>query len=82
VGQERGAVALALSPDQRLLYTGHSREGKVGVIDVPSLTPVGELVTGGRPGQIAFDGAGHVIITNEAGWIDMLPLGRTEVAAA
>lgn len=82
VGEERGAVALALSPDQRLLYTGHAREGKVGVIDASSLSQHGELVTGGRPGQIGFDGAGHVIITNEAGWIDILPLGKLDVAAA
>ena len=82
VAQERGAVALALSPDARLLYTGHTRQGRVGVIDTCSLTQHGELVTGGRPGQIAFDSAGHVIITNEAGWIDLLPLGRLDVAAA
>jgi len=82
VDDERGAVALALSPDAKLLYTAHAREGTVGVIDATSLTHQGVLVTGGRPGQIGFDGAGHAIITNEAGWIDILPLGTLEVAAA
>jgi DNA-binding beta-propeller fold protein YncE len=82
VDDERGAVALALSPDGRLLYTGHAREGTVGVIDTASLTHQGTLVTGGRPGQIAFAGAGHAVITNEAGWIDILPLGKLEVVAA
>jgi DNA-binding beta-propeller fold protein YncE len=79
---ERGAVGLALSPDHRLLYTAHTRDGRVGVIDVSSLTQRGTLLTGGRPGQIAFDRSGHVLITNEAGWVDILPLGRLEVAAA
>jgi DNA-binding beta-propeller fold protein YncE len=79
---ERGAVALALSPDQRLLYAGHARDGIVGVVDVASLTHRGTLVTGGRPGQIAFDPAGRVLISNEAGWVDILPLGVLEFAAA
>ena len=80
--EERGAVALALSPDGRLLYAAHAREGTVGLIDAASLTHQGVLATGGRPGQIGFDGAGHAVITNEAGWIDILPLGTLEVAAA
>ena len=81
VEAERAAVALAVSPDHRLLYTGHPREGQVGIVDLPSLTVRGRLVTGGRPGQIAFDGS-RAVITNEAGWIDFLPAGTMDVVAA
>ena len=82
VDAEWGAVGLALSPDDRLLYTGHPRDGKVGIVNAASLVHHGTLVTGGRPGQIAFDGAGHALITNEAGWIDTVPLGELKVSAA
>jgi len=80
IESETGAVALALSPDGRFLYAGHPRAGSVGVIELSSLTRRGVLETGGRPGQIAFDGAGHVIISNEAGWLDALPIGDLRVA--
>jgi|SRR5438105_5824411 len=80
VGGEKGAVALALSPDHRFLYTGHAREGKVGVIERCSLSQRGTLHTGGRPGQIAFDGNGRVIVANEGGWLDILPLGGLQLA--
>ncbi len=79
---ERGAVALALSPDERFLYTGMVHAGKVGIIERASLTRCGTLETGGRPGQIAFDAAGRVIVSNEAGWIDILPVGQLTPAAA
>jgi DNA-binding beta-propeller fold protein YncE len=79
---EQGAVGLVMSPDHRFLYTTHPRDGKVGLIAVPSLTPTGAIHTGGRPGQIAFDAAGHALITNEAGWLDSLPLGQLEIVAA
>ncbi|HEV2686861.1 MAG TPA: hypothetical protein VGW79_09500, partial [Actinomycetota bacterium] len=77
---ETGAVALALSPDHRFLYAAHARSGGVGVIELSSLSHRGTLETGGRPAQIAFDGAGHVIIANEAGWLDILPIGALRVA--
>lgn len=76
-----GSVALATSPDHRFLYTGHPRLGKFGVIEVSSLKHRGMLETGGRPAQIAFDGAGHVILVNEAGWLDILRVGALELAA-
>jgi hypothetical protein len=79
---ERGAVALSLSPDERFLYTGMVHAGKVGIIERASLTRCGTLETGGRPGQIAFDAAGRVIVSNEAGWIDILPVGQLTPAAA
>src|SRR5712691_958011 len=78
---ETGAVALAMSPDQRFLYTGHPRHGKVGVIELASLRQRGMLETGGRPAQIAFDGAGHVVLANEAGWLDILPVGVSSLRA-
>ena len=75
---EAGSVALAMSPDQRLLYAGHPRHGTVGVIEIASLKRRGTLVTGGRPAQIAFDGA-HALLANEAGWLDILPVGGLEL---
>ena len=78
---ETGSVALAMSPDQRFLYTGHPRHGKVGVIELASLRQRGMLETGGRPAQIAFDGAGQVILVNEAGWLDILPVGVSSLRA-
>jgi len=77
---ETGSVALAMSPDQRFLYTGLARHGKVGVIEVSTLKKRGMLETGGRPAQVAFDGAGHVLLVNEAGWLDILPIGVLEIA--
>jgi len=77
---ESGSVALAMSPDQRFLYTGHPRQGRVGVIELPSLRQRGTLETGGRPAQIAFDGYGRVILVNEAGWLDILPIGSLKLA--
>jgi len=78
VEDEAGSVALAMSPDHRLLYAGHPRHGKVGVIEVPSLRRRGTLATGGRPAQIAFDGA-RALLANEAGWLDILPVGGLEL---
>jgi DNA-binding beta-propeller fold protein YncE len=82
LADETGAVALALSPDHRFLYAAHARAGMVGVIELASLSRRGTLETGGRPAQIAFDGAGHVIISNEAGWLDILAVGDLRVASA
>jgi DNA-binding beta-propeller fold protein YncE len=76
---ERGAVSLALSPDRRFLYTGLVHAGQIGVIEVSSLTRRGSLETGGRPGQIAFDGNGRVIVPNTHGWVDILPVGGLRV---
>ncbi len=77
---ERGSVALAMSPDHRFLYAGHPRQGRVGVIELPSGKQRGTLETGGRPAQIAFDGNGRVILANEAGWLDVLPIGGLHLA--
>ncbi len=77
---ETGSVALAMSPDHRWLYAGHPRHGRVGIIEVSSLQQRGTLATGGHPAQIAFDGAGHALIANAAGWLDILPVGGLELA--
>jgi hypothetical protein len=79
---DSGSVALAMSPDQRFLYAGYPRRGRVGLIGLPSLEQQGMLETGGRPGQIAFDGNGRVILVNEAGWLDLVPVGRLELASS
>ncbi|HEV8510636.1 MAG TPA: YncE family protein [Gemmatimonadales bacterium] len=70
---ESGPVSLALSPDHRFLYAGLVHAGKVAAIEIPSLSVLGVVDTGGRPREIAFDNAGGVIIVNEAGWLDILP---------
>jgi DNA-binding beta-propeller fold protein YncE len=77
---DTGSVALAMSPDQRFLYAGYPRRGKFALIDIPSLKQRGAIETGGRPAQIAFDGNGRVILANEAGWLDILPVGGLQLA--
>jgi len=79
---DSGSVAIAMSPDQRFLYAGYPRRGRVGLIALPSLEPRGMLETGGRPGQLAFDRNGRVILVNEAGWLDIVPVGRLELASS
>lgn len=75
---ESGAVSLARSPDDRLLYAGLVHAGKVAAIDLTSHTLRAVLNTGGRPREIAF-GPGHVIVANESGWIDLLPMDRRRI---
>ncbi|HWC74716.1 MAG TPA: YncE family protein [Gemmatimonadales bacterium] len=70
---EGGAVSLAQSPDRRTLYAGLVHSGKIAAIDIASLSVRTMIETGGRPRQIAFDGAGKIVIANEAGWVDILP---------
>ena len=79
---ESGAVSLGLSPDQRFLYTGLVHLGAIGITDVTSLARQAQCETGGRPRQLAFDpsGEGRVIIVNEAGWVDILPIGTRSIA--
>lgn len=69
------AVSLALSPDERLLCISLVFAGAVAIVDRASLTVRETLRMGGRPGQIAFDPVGRVmIVANEAGWVDLLPI--------
>lgn len=69
-------VSLALSPDERHLCISLVFAGGVAIVDRASLTVRETLRTGGRPGQIAFDPAGRVmIVPNEAGWVDLVPVG-------
>jgi DNA-binding beta-propeller fold protein YncE len=68
-------VSLALSPDHRLLYAGLVHVGKIAVISAASLEVLAVHATGGRPREFGFDRrAGKVLVANEAGWIDILPL--------
>ena len=76
-----GAVELAMTPDHRFLYAGHPHAGRVSVIELPSLKSHGAIQTGGRPGLMAFDRWGRVLIANQAGWLDILPVGGLRVAA-
>jgi DNA-binding beta-propeller fold protein YncE len=79
---DSGSVALAMSPDQRFLYAGYPRQGRFALIELPSLKQRGTLEPGGRPGQIAFDGNGRVILANQAGWLDILPIGGLQLASS
>lgn len=75
---EGGAVSLARSPDERLLYAGLVHAGKVAAIDPATHRLHAVLNTGGRPREIGF-GSGHVIVANESGWIDLLPIDRRHI---
>ncbi|HEV2670971.1 MAG TPA: YncE family protein [Gemmatimonadales bacterium] len=72
-GSGNGAVSLALSPNDGVLYAGLVHSGRIAAIDVASLTLRAMINTGGRPREIAFDQTGKVLIANEAGWVDILP---------
>jgi DNA-binding beta-propeller fold protein YncE len=76
----QGAVSLALSPDHRWLYTGLVHAGKVAVVDATTFETAAVLDLGGHPREFGFDSrGGRVIVANEAGWIDLLPLNGRRV---
>lgn len=69
------AIGLALSPDERDVYIALVSDGAVAVVDRASLKLRTTLPTGGRPRGMAFDQSGRVlVIANEAGWVDVLPV--------
>lgn len=70
-----GACELALSSDHRVLYLGLVHAGQVKAIDCFNRRVLGTVASGGRPRGIACDRhSGVVVIANEAGWVDLLPL--------
>ena len=72
-----GPVSLALSPDQRFLCAGLVHAGKIAVVDTARLEVSSILNTGGRPRELGFDSRrGWLIVANESGWIDLLPMNR------
>jgi DNA-binding beta-propeller fold protein YncE len=67
------AFAVALSPDEAVVYVGLRVAGRVVVIDRPALHLLESLEIGGRPRRIAFEPTGHcALIANEAGWVDLV----------
>ena len=67
------AFAVALSPDEAVVYVGLRVAGRVVQIDRSTLHLRGSLETGGRPRRIAFEPTGHsALIANEAGWVDLV----------
>jgi DNA-binding beta-propeller fold protein YncE len=67
------AFAVALSPDEAVVYVGLRVARRVVQIDRSTLQVLGSLETGGRPRRIAFEPNGRsALIANEAGWIDLV----------
>jgi streptogramin lyase len=67
------AFAVALSPDEAVVYVGLRVARRVVQIDRSTLQVLGSLETGGRPRRIAFERTGRsALIANEAGWVDLV----------
>ena len=67
------AFAVALSPDEAVVYVGLRVAGRVVQIDPSTFQVLGSLETGGRPRRIAFEPSGRsALIANEAGWVDLV----------
>jgi DNA-binding beta-propeller fold protein YncE len=70
---DAGALSLALSPDDAMLYVGLTAAGRVACVDRDRLVVVGMIETGGLPRRIAFDASGHTaFVANESGWVDLI----------
>lgn len=67
------AFAVALSPDETMLYLSLLYAGEVVVLERSTLREVTRLRTGGKPRRIAFDSTGRAaLVANEAGWVDFV----------
>lgn len=70
---EAGASTIALSADGTQLYVGELFAGQVEVLDRVTRAHVKTIVTGGTVRDMATDVPRHrVIVTNEAGWVDIV----------
>jgi serine/threonine-protein kinase len=70
-----GVFGLKLSPDGKSLYATEPAAGKVLVIDRVTGVVSHTFSVDGMPRRVAFDRAtGRAIVSNEAGWLDFLPL--------
>jgi len=71
---DRRPVHMAVSPDEQTIYVSQVEGGAVAVVDRASFT-VRFLPTGGRPrGMVLGQGGKLLIVANEAGWVDLLPV--------
>ncbi len=77
------AFAVALSPDEAVVYVGLRVAGRVVQIDRPTLRVLSCLETAGRPRRIAFEPTGRcALIANEAGWVDLVGYNSTTLGRA
>jgi serine/threonine-protein kinase len=68
-----GGEGLALSADGTTLYVSLVFDGKVQVIDRVSRAITRTILTGGTPREVVVDAARScVLVTNEAGWVDII----------
>lgn len=67
-------VHLAVSPDERTLYISLVEAGSVAVVDRATLN-VSFLPVGGRPrGMVLGEHGRLLVVANEAGWVDLMPV--------
>jgi YVTN family beta-propeller protein len=67
-----GAEGMALGADGTL-YVGEVFSGLVQVVDPATHTVVRTITMGGTPREVATDAARHhVLVANEAGWVDII----------
>jgi len=70
---EAGASTIALSADKTKLYVGELFAGQVEVLNRITRAHVKTIVTGGTVRDMATDvSRNRVIVTNEAGWVDIV----------
>jgi YVTN family beta-propeller protein len=68
-----GGENAAWNADKTRLYIGLVFNGQVQILDRATHTIVRTVTTGGVPREMASDPArGHVIVTNESGWVDIM----------
>lgn len=66
------AFGLALSPDERFVFVSLLNAGRIVVLQRQGLAERATIATGGRPRMMAALPCGHVLVANEAGWVDLL----------
>ncbi len=63
-GRLRRPVALALSEDERWLYTANRDSGSISIIDLSSASVAGEIELGGRLTDIALLDESHLLVVD------------------
>jgi YVTN family beta-propeller protein len=67
-----GGEGLAVNTDGKL-YVGLVFNGQVQVVDPATSSVVRTITVGGTPRELAIDAARtRVLVTNEAGWVDLI----------
>lgn len=69
-----GAFGMTLSPDGNTLFVGLPMVGQVQQVSRATRLVIGTIFTGGSPRGLAVHPASQtVVVTNEAGWVDLIP---------